>query len=151
MSLLKSQKGKKSEYTLEFSVPAETFEKAVTDAFHKKAKNITIPGFRKGKAPRSVIEKMYGKGFFYEDAINAVLPSAFDEALKESKLNMVGQPEFDIVSVGEGDLVLSAKIAVKPTVKIEDYVGIKVKKEVAPVTDEELDREINMVRERISC
>ena len=150
MSLLKSQKGKKSEYTLEFSVPAETFEKAVTDAFHKKAKNITIPGFRKGKAPRSVIEKMYGKGFFYEDAINAVLPAAFDEALKESKLNMVGQPEFDIVSVGEGDLVLSAKIAVKPTVKIEDYVGIKVKKEVAPVTDEELDREINMVRERNS-
>ena len=150
MSLLKSQKGKKSEYTLEFSVPAETFEKAVSDAFHKKAKNIAVPGFRKGKAPRSIIEKMYGKGFFYEDAINAVLPDAFDEALKESKLDMVGQPEFDVISVGEGDLVLSAKIAVKPAVKIEDYAGIKAKKEVAPVTDEELDFEIKMVRERNS-
>ncbi|MBQ7173703.1 MAG: trigger factor [Clostridia bacterium] len=150
MSLIKSEKGKKSEYTLEFSVPAEKFEAAVSNAFHKKAKNITVPGFRKGKAPRSIIEKMYGKGFFYEDAINEVLPDAFDEALKESKLDMVGQPEFDIVSVGEGDLVLSAKIAVKPTVKIEGYAGIKVKKEVAPVTEEEINREVELVRGRNS-
>ena len=82
MSLTKSEKSKseKNLYTLKFSVDGETFAKAVSDAFRKKAKNLTIPGFRRGKAPRTVIEKMYGKGFFYEDAFNAVLPAAWEEA-----------------------------------------------------------------------
>ena len=111
---------------------------------------ITVPGFRKGKAPRSVIEKMYGKGFFYEDAINEVLPDAFDAALKESALDMVGQPEFDVVSIDDNGVVLSAKVAVKPEVKIEGYVGIEAEKAVAEVTDEEIEREINTIRERNS-
>ncbi len=150
MSLIKSEKTEKNVYTLEFSVDKETFDKAVSNAYRKQVGKIAVPGFRKGKAPRSVIEKMYGKGFFYEDAVNEVLPAAFDEALKESKLNMVGQPEFDIVSIDDNGLVMSAKVTVKPDVKIADYLGIEAEKKVAEVTDEEIEREISMVRERNS-
>ena len=150
MSLIKSEKTEKSVYTLEFSVDKETFDKAVSNVYRKQVGKISVPGFRKGKAPRSVIEKMYGKGFFYEDAVNEVLPGAFDEALKESKLDMVGQPEFDIVSIDENGLVMTAKVSVKPDVKIENYLGIEAEKKVAEVTDEEIEREINMVRERNS-
>ena len=150
MSLIKSEKTEKSVYTLEFSVEKETFDKAVSNAYRKQVGKITVPGFRKGKAPRNVIEKMYGKGFFYEDAINEVLPDAFDAALKESKLDMVGQPEFDVVSIDENGVVLSAKVAVKPNVKIDGYFGIEAEKKVSEVTDEEIEREINTVRERNS-
>ena len=150
MSLIKSEKAEKSVYTLEFSVDKETFDKAVSNAYRKQVGKITVPGFRKGKAPRSVIEKMYGKGFFYEDAINEVLPDAFDEALKESKLDMVGQPEFDVVSIDENGVVMSAKVAVKPTAKIDGYFGIEAEKAVAEVTDEEVEAELNTIRERNS-
>ena len=78
MSLIKSEKTEKNVYTIEFSVDKDTFQKAISNAYRKQVGKITVPGFRKGKAPRSVIEKMYGKGFFYEDAINEVLPDAFD-------------------------------------------------------------------------
>jgi len=150
MSLIKSEKTEKNVHTIEFSVDKETFDKAVTNAYRKQVGKISVPGFRKGKAPRSVIEKMYGKGFFYEDAVNEVLPDAFDAALKESKLDMVGQPEFDIVSIDDNGLVMSAKFAVKPNVKIEGYLGIEAEKKVAEVTDEEVEQEINTVRERNS-
>ena len=150
MSLIKSEKTDKSVYTLEFSVDKETFDKAVSNAYRKQVGKISGPGFRKGKAPRSVIEKMYGKGFFYEDAINEVLPDAFDAALKESKLDMVGQPEFDVVSIDDNGVVMSAKIAVKPTAKIDGYFGIEAEKQVAEVTDEEVESEINTIRERNS-
>ena len=150
MSLIKSEKTEKNVYTLEFSVDKETFQKAISNAYRKQVGKITVPGFRKGKAPRAVIEKMYGKGFFYEDAINEVLPDAFDAALAESKLNMVGQPEFDIVSVDDEGVVLSAKLAVKPTAKIDGYTGIEVEKKVEEVTDEEIERELATVRERNS-
>ena len=150
MSLIKSEKTEKSVYTLEFSVDKATFDKAVSNAYRKQVGKISVPGFRKGKAPRSVIEKMYGKGFFYEDAINEVLPDAFDAALKESALDMVGQPEFDIVSIDDNGVVLSAKVAVKPEAKIEGYFGIEAEKKVAEVTDEEVEKEIATVRERNS-
>ena len=150
MSLIKSEKTEKNVYTLEFSVDKETFDKAVSNAYRKQVGKIAVPGFRKGKAPRSVIEKMYGKGFFYEDAINEVLPDAFDAALTESKLKMVGQPEFDVVSIDENGVVLTAKFAVKPTAKIDGYLGIEAEKKVEEVTDEEIEREISMIRERNS-
>ena len=150
MSLIKSTKAEKSTYKLEFSVDKATFDKAVSNVYRKQVGKIAVPGFRKGKAPRSVIEKMYGKGFFYEDAINEVLPDAFDEALKESKLDMVGQPEFDVVSIDDNGVVLSAKVAVKPNAKIKDYLGIKAEKKVAEVTDEEIEKEIATIRERNS-
>lgn len=154
MSLIKSEKSKteKNVYTVEFSVDQETFAKAVSNAYRKQAAKITVPGFRRGKAPRSVIEKMYGKGFFYEDAFNEVLPAAWENALKESNLQVVGNPDFDVKSVddAENGVVFTAKVAVKPDVKIENYIGIEAEKTVAPVTDEEIDAEIKTVRERNS-
>ena len=150
MSLIKSELTDKSVYTLEFSVDKATFDKAISNAYRKQVGKIAVPGFRKGKAPRSVIEKMYGKGFFYEDAINEVLPDAFDAALAESGLNMVGQPEFDIVSIDDNGVVLSAKVAVKPEAKIEGYLGLSAKKKAVRVTKDEIEAEINMIRERNS-
>lgn len=151
MNLIKSEKTDKGVWTLQFSVDKDTFAKAVSDSFRKNSGKITVTGFRKGKAPRAVVEKMYGKGYFYEDAFNAVLPAAFDEALKESKLDMVGQPDFDVVSVSDEDgVVFSAKVSVRPDVKIENYFGIEAEKTVAPVTDEEVDQEIKTLQERNS-
>ena len=150
MSLTKSEVIEKNRYELQISVDKATFDAAVSNVYRKQVKNITVPGFRKGKAPRSIIEKMYGTGVFYEDAINDLIPAAYTEALEESKLDVVGQPEFDIVSIDENGVVLSAKVYVKPEVEIKGYAGIEVEKEVAPVTEEAIDREIEMVRERNS-
>mgnify|MGYP002524657567 FL=1 len=151
MNLIKSEKTDKGVWTLQFSVDKDTFAKAVSDSFRKNSGKITVPGFRKGKAPRAVVEKMYGKGYFYEDAFNAVLPAAYEEALKESKLDTVGQPDFDVVSVSDEDgVVFSAKVAVRPEGKIENYFGIEAEKKVAPVTDEEVDQEIKTLQERNS-
>ena len=150
MSLTKSEVIEKNRYELQFSVDKATFDAAVEKVYRKQVKSITVPGFRKGKAPRSIIEKMYGTGVFYEDAINDLIPAAYTEALKESAIEAVGQPEFDVVSIDENGLLLSAKVYVKPEVEIKDYLGIEVEKEVAPVTDEEVDKEIELVRERNS-
>ena len=150
MSLTKSEVIEKNRYELQFSVDKATFDAAVSNVYRKQVKNITVPGFRKGKAPRSIIEKMYGTGVFYEDAINELIPAAYAEALSESKIDVVGQPEFDVVSIDENGLLISAKVYVKPEVEIKDYTGIEVEKEVAPVSDEAIDREIEMIRERNS-
>ena len=150
MSLTKSEVIEKNRYELQFSVDKATFDAAVSAVYRKQVKNITVPGFRKGKAPRSVIEKMYGTGVFYEDAINDLIPAAYTAAAAESALEIVGQPEFDVVSIDENGLLLSAKVYVKPDVEIKDYCGIEVEKEVAEVTDEDVNREIEMVRERNS-
>ena len=150
MSLTKSELIEKNKYELQFSVDKATFDAAVDKVYRKQVKSIAVPGFRKGKAPKSIIEKMYGKGVFYEDAINDLIPAAYTEALEESKLDVVSQPEFDIVSIDDNGLLLSAKVYVKPEVEIKDYAGIEVEKEVTPVTDEDVEKEIEVVRERNS-
>ena len=150
MSLTKSEVIEKNRYELQFSVDKATFDAAVEKVYRKQVKSITVPGFRKGKAPRSIIEKMYGTGVFFEDAINDLIPVAYPEAAKESALEIVGQPEFDVVSIDENGLVLSAKVYVKPEVELKDYCGIEVEKEVTAVTDEEVDKEIETIRERNS-
>ena len=150
MSLTKSEAIEKNRYELQITIDKATFDAAVSAVYRKQVKSITVPGFRKGKAPRSIIEKMYGKGVFYEDAINDLIPEAYTEAIKEAALDVVGQPEFDVVSIDDNGLVLSAKVYVKPEVEIKDYLGIEVEKEVLPVTDEEVDKEIETVRERNS-
>ena len=150
MSLTKSEVIEKNRYELQFSVDKATFDAAVSAVYRKQVKNISVPGFRKGKAPRSIIEKMYGTGVFYEDAINDLIPDAYTAALKEAAIDTVGQPEFDVVSIDENGLVLSAKVYVKPEVEIKDYLGIEVEKEVVAVSDEDVDREIETIRERNS-
>mgnify|MGYP002514526287 CR=1 FL=1 len=142
MSLTKSEVIEKNRYELQFSVDKATFDAAVNNVYRKQVKNIAVPGFRKGKAPRSIIEKMYGTGVFYEDAINDLIPDAYTEALKEAAIDAVGQPEFDVVSIDENGLVLSAKVYVKPEVEIKDYLGIEVEKKVVEVTDEMVEEEV---------
>ena len=147
MSLIKKELTEKSGFVMEFSVSREVYAKAENEAYKKNVKSINIPGFRKGKAPKAIIEKYYGKGIWFEDAINACIPEAFEEAVKESGLDIVGQPQFDLVS-DEGDIVLKAIGFVKPEVTIEGYKGIEVEKKVAEVTDAEVDTEVESARKR---
>ena len=147
MSLIKKELTEKSGFVMEFSVSQEAFKKAENEAYKKNVKSINVPGFRKGKAPKAIIEKYYGKGIFFEDAINACIPEAFDEAVKESGLEIVGTPSFDLVSE-EGDIVLKAVGFVKPEVSIDGYKGIEVEKKVDAVSDEDVDREIESTRKR---
>ena len=150
MSLTKKELTDKNLYELEISVDHETFEAAVNRVYKKQVGKFNVPGFRKGKAPRSIIERMYGKGFFYEDAINDILPEAYESAIKEAELDVVGRPEFDIKSIDENGAVLTAKVYVKPEVEIKDYKGIKATRKVEPVTDEEINAEIATVQNRNS-
>lgn len=147
MSLIKKELTEKSGFTMEFSISEEAFKKAENEAYKKNAKSISVPGFRKGKAPKAIIEKYYGKGVFFEDAINALIPDAFEEAMKEAELDVVGTPAFDVVSA-EGDIVLKAVGFVKPEVTIEGYKGIEVEKAPVVVSDEDVDREIEATRKR---
>ena len=150
MNLVKSEKNEHSMHYLEIAIDKQTFDAAVDKVYRKQVKNINVPGFRKGKAPKSVIEKMYGQGVFFEDAINDLIPANYEDAIKESGIEPVGQPEFDVVSLDENGLVLSVKVAVKPEMKIADYKGIEVVKTVAQASDEEVERELNTMLERNS-
>ena len=147
MSLIKKELTEKSGFTMEFSVSKEVYEKAELAAYKKNVKSISIPGFRKGKAPKAIIEKYYGKGVWFEDAINECIPEAFDAAVKEAGLDIVGQPQFDVVST-DGDIVLKAVGFVKPEVTIEDYKGIAVEKKIDAVTDADVDAEVENARKR---
>ncbi len=148
MSLVKKTKIEKNHYEVLFSIDKETFEKAVSAAYRKNVGKMNIPGFRKGKAPRSIVEKMYGKGVFYEDALNECIPEAYEAAIKESRLDVVGRPEFDVESMEDEAPVMKASVYTKPDVAIEGYLGIEVEKKVTPVTDEDVNAEIERVRER---
>ncbi|MBS5726108.1 MAG: trigger factor [Clostridiales bacterium] len=148
MSLKEAKIVDKNLYELKIEIDPGTFAEAVDKIYKKRAKNITVPGFRRGKAPRSIVEKMYGKGVFYEDAINDLLPSAWADALKESGIAAVSQPDFSIDSVDESGVALTAKVYVKPEVSIEGYKGIEVTRTVEPTTDSEVQEEIDRVRDR---
>ena len=150
MSLKETKKIEENLHQLTIEIDGAKFSAAVDKAYRKAAKNITVPGFRRGKAPRSIIEKMYGKGVFYEDAINDLIPEVYPEAAKESGLDIVSQPEFDIESVDENGVVLLAKVYVKPEVKVDGYKGIEVEKTVEETTDAEVRIEMDRVRERDS-
>ena len=147
MSLIKKELTEKSGYTIEFSVDKDVYAKAEIEAYKKNVKSINVPGFRKGKAPMHIIKTYYGKDVFFEDAINACIPEAFESAVKEAGLDIVGSPKFDLVSM-EGDIVLKAEGFVKPEVSIEGYKGIEVTKKVDEVTDADVDAEVDRVRDR---
>ena len=149
MSLKSRNKPTGNQVELEFTIEKEAFDKAVDAAYRKNVGKMNVPCFRKGKAPKAIIEKMYGKGVFYDDALNALIPDAFEAALDEAGEKPVGQPEFDIVSL-EGDVVIKAAFPVKPEVTVKNYKGYAVERAVAPTTDEEVDAEIAQVRSRNS-
>lgn len=152
MTLIKAERTENSTVELEFSVDKETFDKEVTNVYRKQAANITVPGFRKGKAPRSIIERMYGKGVFYEDAANNLLPGAYEEALKaaEPAVEPVGRASFDIKSIDENGIVFTATVPVKPAVTIEGYMGIEAQKVADEVTELEIENELKIVQEQNS-
>lgn len=148
MSLKEAKIADKNLYELKIEIDPGAFAEAVDKIYKKRAKNITVPGFRRGKAPRSIVEKMYGKGVFYEDAINDLLPGVYADALKESGIAAVSQPDFSIDSVDENGVALTAKVYVKPEVSIDGYKGIEVVKTVEETKDSEVQDEIDRVRDR---
>ena len=147
MSLINKELTEKNGYVIEFSIDKETYAKAELEAYKKNVKNMNVPGFRKGKAPLSMIKTIYGKEVFFEDAINACIPEAFEAAITEAGYQIVGNPKFDLVSM-DGDIVLKAEGFVKPEVTIENYKGIEVKKKAVRITKNMIAEEIDKVRDR---
>ena len=149
MSLVKCEKLEHSMVELEFSVSAEDFKAAVDKAAKREGKKYTVPGFRKGKAPRHLIEKMYGAEVFHYDAINDLFPAAYEAAAKEANVEPVSRPEADVVSSSlEEGVVLKVKVAVKPEITVKDYKGLKAVKTVQPVEESRVDGEIERMRQR---
>jgi len=135
--------------TLKIEVDAETFEKGIQKAYARNKSKFNIPGFRKGKAPRKIIELNYGVGVFYEDAINIVFPEAYDKAIEEHNLDPVDRPSIDIEEIESGKpVIFTAEVTVKPEVTLGEYKGIEVEKVEYNVTDEEVDAEIKKTQER---
>ena len=150
MSLKSQETIAPNQQKITFDVDKATFEAAISKVFKSASKNITIPGFRKGKAPRAIIERMYGKGVFYEDAVNELIPEVYPEVIKEVKETIVSRPEFDVVSIDENGVVLSATFFTKPDVKIADYYGIEVNRPVFDVDDDDIAEELKRVQQRNS-
>lgn len=151
MSLKSSNKVETNRYELEIEIGAEDFEQAVNKAFKKNVKKISIPGFRKGKAPRAFIEKYYGENIFYEDAVNDIYPGALQDAIDEAGLDVINDKiDFDIVKIGKDGFDFKAVVTVKPEVAIENYKGIEVKHKPVEVTEDDINKEIDRVRERNS-
>ena len=133
---------------LTIEVPAEEFEAAIDSAYNRSKSRIQIPGFRKGKAPRHMIERVYGKGVFYEDAANELVPTAYRKAVEECGERIVSNPSYDVVQVESGmPFIFTAEVALRPPVGLGKYKGVSVTKSDDKVTKEELDAEIERVRE----
>ena len=149
MNLISCEKLEKSMVELQFSIDAETFKAAVNNAFKREGKKYAIPGFRKGKAPRHMIEKMYGSDIFHYDAVNDLFPEAYEAAVKEAKIDVVGRPDPEVVSMSEADgVVLKVKVAVKPDVELGEYAGLTVTKEAKNVNEADVDAEVKRMQDR---
>ena len=134
---------------LTIEVDAEEFAKGMEAAYEKNKNKISVPGFRKGKVPKQMIEKMYGAGIFYEDAANAIIPKEYQRAAVESGLDIVSQPEIDVTQIEEGkNFIFTATVAVRPEVTLGTYKGVEIAKVSTEVTDEDLEAEIKKVQEQ---
>lgn len=141
----------KSMAKITITVSAEAFEEAMVKSYNKNKNSISIQGFRKGKAPRKMVEKLYGPEVFYEDAANFAIPDAYEEAAKECGLEIVSRPDFDLVDIGKGkEFIFTATVAVKPEVTLGEYKGIEVEKKVVKVMAADVNAEIERVREQNS-
>ena len=151
MGLKSAAKVDTNRVELEVEVDAEAFEAAVSKAYKKNIGKMSVPGFRKGKAPRHLVEKMYGTGVFYDEAVNDLYPTALNDAIEQSEYEYIEDKiDLDVVSVGRERLVFKAVITVKPEVEIGEYKGLKAEKKIDTVTDEDVDAEVKKLQERNS-
>ena len=148
MKLTNVEKKEKNQVVLSITVEADAFEAACEKSYRKNAHSINIQGFRKGKAPRKIIEKLYGPEIFYDDAMNACIPDAYEAAVEEAGLKVVSQPSITDVDVKDGEFVFTAVVYVKPEVSVKDYKGIEAEKDEAVVTAEEVEAELTRMQDR---
>ena len=148
MKLNETKKVDTNLYELNITVDGEQYAKALDASFKKNASKLNIPGFRKGKAPKSIVYKMVGESYFYEDAINSSYGDAYEEALKESGLEAVAYPEVELKDVDGSQYTFIAKVTVKPEVKLGEYKGLKVERESDKVTDADVENELNAMADR---
>ena len=141
MALKKTTEIEKNLYEIEFDVDKETFEAAIEKVYRKEVKKINVPGFRKGKAPRSMIERMYGKGVFLEDAANDLISESYEKALDECTEDIVSSPKIDVIQLESGKpFIYTAEVALKPEVTLGKYKGVKIDKMDIEVTEEEIEK-----------
>lgn len=144
-----AEKIEKNLVKLTVEVDAKEFDKSIQKAYLKNRKHIMIPGFRKGRAPRKVIEQFYGEALFYEDAANDIIPSTYGDAVDETKIEPVAQPEIDIVQIGNGqNFIYTADVVVKPEVELGEYKGIQIDKVEYTVTDQDIEEQLENMREQ---
>ncbi len=145
---VKVENVEKNVVKMEIEVDKETFEKGMDKSYRKNLNKFNVPGFRKGKAPRKLIENYYGENVLYEDAINAIFPEAYEQAIKENDIHPVSEPEIDIIQIGSGQsLIFTATVTVKPEVELGEYTGIEVKTEEINITDEDVNNELKRIAE----
>ena len=146
---VKTEQVEKNLVKITFEVSREKFEEGINESYKKNKSKFNIPGFRKGKVPKQIIEKHYTEAVFYDDAINYVLPDAYDAAVKEAELDVVARPEIDVEEIKPGEpVVFTALVTTKPEVKLGKYLGIEVEKIENNVTDEDVDKDLEMARQR---
>ena len=146
---LQVEKLEKNMAKLTIEVPAGDFEKALQSAYNKQKKNISVPGFRKGKVPRQMVEKMYGPEIFYDDAANELIPTAYEEELKGLELEIVSRPVIDIEQIQKGEaFIFTAEVALKPEVTLGEYKGLEVDAVSVEVTPEEVEEKIKEEAEK---
>ncbi len=150
MASIKAKEIEKNKYEFEFLIEKEAFDAEVNKVYRKNVAKMNVPGFRKGKAPKHVIEKLYGSAVFFDEAIDNLLPEAYESAVAAAKLDVVSRPELDVVSIDDKGVKLKAAVYTKPSVEISSYKGLEVEKEAVNVTDEDIMKEIDATRERNS-
>ena len=148
MKLTNVEKKEKNQVALSIVVAADVFEAACEKSYRKNVRNINIQGFRQGKAPRKIIEKLYGPEVFYDDAMNECIPDAYEAAVAEAGLKVVSQPSITEVDVKDGEFLFTAVVFVKPEVSVKDYKGIEAEKEEVAVSAEDVEAELARMQTR---